>query len=141
VSALLGFFSSFPKITRIFREVCFSGIWVLVFFFPKGKLVMPSICEIMWATPCLHSQRLLSGCSVQRWWWWCFKDLFPNMCILQKILRLCLCKMCHPWILRQEVPSQCPERWSNMILDVSGRVFWMKLTCKSVDFGKADYPP
>lgn len=35
VSTLLGFFSSFPKITSTFREVWFSCIW---FYFSQGKI-------------------------------------------------------------------------------------------------------
>lgn len=33
---------------------------MVLVFFPKGQLVIPSAFEIIWETPCLHSQRLIN---------------------------------------------------------------------------------
>lgn len=45
MSTLLGFFSSFPKITGTFREVWFSCIW---FYFSQGKIrYVISTCDTL----------------------------------------------------------------------------------------------
>lgn len=47
------------------------------------------------------------------------------------------------WLILHQLgwATRCPHIWSNIILDVSVRVFWLKLTSKSWTLSKADCTP
>ena len=78
---------------------------------------MPSIFEIFRKTLCPHSQRLISKCSVIN-----FRMLCAPLKSLEVILYVSAKFTIHgPFHL--QIPSERPDKWSNITQDVSVMVF------------------
>ena len=105
---------------------------------------MPSIFEIFQKTLCPHSQRLISKCSVIN-----FRMLCAPLKSLEVILYVSAKFTIHgPFHL--QIPSERPDKWSNITQDVSVMVFldeinisglWVKhVTLRNTGWASADQP-